>query len=246
MLVHGSVLALWIVLMCMAFVRNGILAWSVGLAYIAYDTLLLAFVFRQTLSLLRASSSPRMVNRTTISVVVAVYNEAEILPANLEALLTQSDPPDHIIIADDGSTDATCEILTERYAIPAPVYGELSQPSTLYPSLCWLRLSHGGKARALNSAMAFITTDVVLTVDGDTLPDKEATRAMRRAFSSDMNLVAATELLIPVCNRTPAGNSFSFSRPMNRSAISFRVLHGCARGACYLCRGHLQASARMR
>ncbi len=209
-IIHGSVLALWIALLCMAFMRNSVFAWSVGLAYIGYDTLLLAFVFVQTLSLLKTSPPPPAGVRSTVSVVVAVYNEAEILPANIEALLKQSDPPDHIIIADDGSTDATSEILAGRYGIQVPAYGEISPPGSLYPSLRWLRLPHGGKARTLNSAISFVSTDVVLTVDGDTLLDREAIGAVRRAFSSDADLAAVTGVLIPVCSGSLAGKCFQF------------------------------------
>ena len=42
----------------------------------------------------------------------------------------------------------------------------------------WLRLPHGGKARALNAALAYVDTDVVLTVDADTLLEPSAIAAV--------------------------------------------------------------------
>lgn len=46
----------------------------------------------------------------TISVVVPAYNEQELLPACLQALLTQTRQPDEIIIVDNNSSDRTAHI----------------------------------------------------------------------------------------------------------------------------------------
>ena len=43
-LIHGGALLLWVLLFAMAFAVGGVLAWSVGVAYVVYDTLLLVFV----------------------------------------------------------------------------------------------------------------------------------------------------------------------------------------------------------
>jgi cellulose synthase/poly-beta-1,6-N-acetylglucosamine synthase-like glycosyltransferase len=50
------------------------------------------------------------------------------------------------------------------------------------PTLIWPRLSHGGKATALNEALVQIDTDTVLTVDGDMLLEHDPIDAVRRAF----------------------------------------------------------------
>ena len=42
--IHAAVLVAWIALFVLAFVNGGVLAWSVGIAYIAYDTMLQGFV----------------------------------------------------------------------------------------------------------------------------------------------------------------------------------------------------------
>ncbi len=46
----------------------------------------------------------------TISVVVPAYNEEEVLPACIEALLSQTRTPDEIIIVDNNSSDRTAEV----------------------------------------------------------------------------------------------------------------------------------------
>jgi hypothetical protein len=52
-LIHGGVTVLWVLLFLRAFGTGGTFAWSVGLAYVGYDTALLLFVFVQTLPLWR-------------------------------------------------------------------------------------------------------------------------------------------------------------------------------------------------
>lgn len=222
-LIHGGVLLLWVGLFAMAFVHGGrmsvdggdLRAWSVGVAYVLYDTVLLLFVGWQTRSILqRPATTPADATaappRASLGVIVASHNEAAVLPVTLAALLGQSDVPDRIVIADDGSTDGTAALLTTRYGLVAPASGALSAASALHPSLYWLRLPHGGKAVALNAAIRCIDTETVLTVDGDTLLDTGAIAAVRRAFSAEPALVAATGVITPVCSRTLAGRCFQW------------------------------------
>src|SRR5262249_32673104 len=65
--------------------------------------------------------------------------------------------------------------------------------------LRWLRLPHGGKARALNQTILRLNTDLVVTADADTLLEPGAIAAMRGAFAREPELVAATGVLRPIC-----------------------------------------------
>ena len=151
-----------------------------------------------------------MVRRPTLGVLVAAHDEASVLPITLSALFGQDDPADLIIIADDGSRDATPEVLARLYGLAPPPLGRLSDPSPTHPTLRWLRLPHGGKARALNAALVAADTELVLTVDGDTLLDTGATAALREAFAANANLVAATGVLTPVCGSSLSGRFFQW------------------------------------
>jgi glycosyltransferase involved in cell wall biosynthesis len=55
-----------------------------------------------------------------ISVAMCTYNGAEFLPAQLQSIITQSRPPDEIVICDDRSTDDTQKLL-EKFATESPV-----------------------------------------------------------------------------------------------------------------------------
>jgi cellulose synthase/poly-beta-1,6-N-acetylglucosamine synthase-like glycosyltransferase len=209
-LIHGGVLVLWLVLFARAFGGHGLAAWSTGVAYVGYDTALLAFVAWQTLPLLRAPPAPACISpRPTLGVIVAAHNEAGILPRTLAALFAQTDRPDAILIADDGSHDATAELMA-GFGCAAPLVGSMSEMSSREPGLRWLRLPHQGKARALNDAIPRLETDIVLTVDADTLLQPDAIATMRQAFAADPALVAATGVLVPKCGPGASGRFFEW------------------------------------
>jgi len=210
--VHGSVVALWCLLLWAAFQRDSVLAWSVGVVYATYDTALLLFVAWQTRELrntmtMTAADAHSEAEETSIGVgvIVAAHNEESVLPVTLHALLNQTDRPDQIVVADDGSNDGTADLLTRRYGITPPPLGSLSAESTTHPGLFWLRLPHGGKARALNAALQLLHTDAVMTVDADTLLDPHAITAVRQAFRGERELVAATGVITPVCGNSLSG-----------------------------------------
>jgi cellulose synthase/poly-beta-1,6-N-acetylglucosamine synthase-like glycosyltransferase len=192
--IHAAVTLLWVALFARAFVANNVFAWSAGIAYVSYDTVLLLFVFCLSLRLYRRMPAAAPQGRVTVGVIVASYNEARVLPVVLAALRGQVDAPDEVIIADDGSTDDTGAVLA----------GEMQ------PGWRWLRLPHQGKAQALNDALMVASSDVVMTVDADTLLDPGAVGAMRRAFAADPDLVAATGVMEPVCGPGLAGRALQW------------------------------------
>ena len=52
-LIHGGVVVLWLALFARAFFLHGVVAWSTGIAYVVYDTLLLMFVAAKSWTLVR-------------------------------------------------------------------------------------------------------------------------------------------------------------------------------------------------
>ncbi len=208
--IHGSVLAVWLLLFANAFFGAGLWGWAVGVVYIAYDTFLLAFTFWQTLPLHRAATRPIVTSRPTLGVIIAAYNEESVLEATITSLLAQSDPPDEIMIADDGSTDGTLDLLCRVYGFTPPPIGEVTPPSPALPALRWLRAPHGGKAATLNRAIPHLTSELMLTVDADTILADDAIAAMRAAFAAAPGLVAATGVLAPFCDTTASGRFFEW------------------------------------
>ncbi|WP_157216496.1 glycosyltransferase family 2 protein [Flavisphingomonas formosensis] len=209
-LISASVVIFLLLLFAQAFIRQGLGAWATGVVYVLYDTALLIFTFWQVRILARPLPEPSATSRPSLGVIVAAHNEAQVLAVTIDTLLASNDPPDAILLADDGSTDDSRRVMMQRYGLLPPEIGMLSPPSPDVPILRWLRLPHGGKARALNAALTQIDTDIVLTVDADTLLEPQSLGAMRRAFAAEPALVAATGVLNPICDHSRSGRFFQW------------------------------------
>ena len=114
--IHGGALLLWILLFARAFFGGGVFAWSAAWpAYVLYDTVLLGFVFWHTLALLRPAVAAPPGALPDATIIVAAHDEAATLPITLAAMFAQTSPAAMILIADDGSSDATAALLTGEY-----------------------------------------------------------------------------------------------------------------------------------
>lgn len=194
-------LALWVVLLLLAFGRGGVLAWSLGMAYLAYDLVLMVFTGWQIAHIPgRAPTAGPQGPAPTVAVLIAAHNEATALPATLEGLLGQDPAPDEIVLADDGSTDDTARLLHNHGLSPT---GEPKRIGTT--AVRWLRLPHSGKSGALNAALQATDAEVILTVDADTMLEPGAIGAVRQAFWRDPDLVGVTGVITPVCAPTARG-----------------------------------------
>ncbi len=209
--ITGGAAILFIALIAQAFFRTGLASWSVGIVYILYDTGLLIFTGRKTWRLMKVVPPPVPgTTRPSLGVIVAAHNEADVLGITIDTLSQQNEPPDLILIADDGSADGTAETMKRLYALDCPTLGEMTGPAPGLATLRWLRVPHGGKARALNEAIQRVDTEIVLTVDADTLLDPGALAAMRGAFAAEPQLVAATGVLTPICGNSPTERLFQW------------------------------------
>jgi cellulose synthase/poly-beta-1,6-N-acetylglucosamine synthase-like glycosyltransferase len=105
----------------------------------------------------------------TVSVVIAAYNEAEGLEAKLNSIASLDYPPNRleVLVASDGSTDATADI--------AEGFGPRA--------VRVLRLPRGGKHIALNAAVAASTGDVVVFTDANSELAGDSVRLLVEPFA---------------------------------------------------------------
>jgi cellulose synthase/poly-beta-1,6-N-acetylglucosamine synthase-like glycosyltransferase len=205
---------LLVILFWQSVIRTSLFGWSVGLAYIGYDTFLLGFTAVQLWPLRHVMRStpppPGDAPRGRLGAIIAAHNEESSLQVTIDTLAGQDQPPEVILLTDDGSTDASAHVLRTVYGLEPPPIGQISAASPVLPALRWLRLPHGGKARALNAAIPLLDTELLLTVDADTLLAPGALRAMRDAFAAEPQLVAATGVLVPICGTRPVQRLFQW------------------------------------
>jgi biofilm PGA synthesis N-glycosyltransferase PgaC len=92
----------------------------------------------------------------SITIVIACFNEEETIEETLDYVAKQDYPGElEILVADDGSTDRTAELARRRTEVDHRI--------------AVVKLPHGGKAQTLTAALKNVETDLVATVDADTL-----------------------------------------------------------------------------
>jgi len=119
-----------------------------------------------------------------IAVIVTTYNRPDALEAVLEGYLTQTDPDFELIVADDGSGDATRAVV-ERFAARAR-----------FPVRHVWQDDQGFRAAAIrNKAVAATDADYVLFTDGDCIPARDFVSQHRRLAEAGWFLSANRVLL---------------------------------------------------
>jgi len=97
-----------------------------------------------------------------VSIIVPAYNEEAGIEACVRSLLASDYPRFEVIVVDDGSTDRTSAIVAELDA----------------PGLRLIRQPNAGKPAALNTGIAAARFDILVMVDGDTVFERAALRAL--------------------------------------------------------------------
>jgi cellulose synthase/poly-beta-1,6-N-acetylglucosamine synthase-like glycosyltransferase len=134
-----------------------------GVALLVFLVVPLTFFFFQLmLFLFRRKERPGKPGHPAppLDVIMAAWNEEAQIVATLrriELAAIAYGGPVRVIIADDGSTDRTAE-LAEAMNYPAAA-----------ARIVVVRCRHAGKGPALNSALAFATTEIVVRIDADIL-----------------------------------------------------------------------------
>ncbi len=123
----------------------------------------------------------------SISVVVAAWNEEDLVARRIENLLASDYPEDllEIIIASDGSTDRTNEIVA-AYAARDDRVGLLA-------------LEHHGKTPTVNAGVAAATGDIIISSDAGTMFNEDTIRKLASYFADDSVDCVVGELnMVPI------------------------------------------------
>lgn len=126
-----------------------------------------------------------------ISVALATKNRAALLSETLFALMAQRWPSDRfeIIVADNGSTDATRSVV-ERAARAGQ------------PRICYRYVPEAGKSRALNVALSVCLGTYIALTDDDVTPDPNWLTELAAAFETN-NAAFVAGRILPRWEREP-------------------------------------------
>lgn len=131
----------------------------------------------------KPSSSP-LTTYPSVTITVPCWNEEKTVIKTVDSLLNLNYPSDklHIIIVDDGSTDATWHVI-QQYAG--------------HPQITLLQKENGGKHTAINLGISRAkTADIIGCLDADSFVEKNALAEIARAFNEDPEMMAATPTIV--------------------------------------------------
>jgi cellulose synthase/poly-beta-1,6-N-acetylglucosamine synthase-like glycosyltransferase len=145
--------------------------------------------------ILGSAAAPR------ISVIAPAYNEESTIGESVPALLALFYPNLEIVVVNDGSRDATVDVLRDQYdLVPIhPIYDReipckpirALYRSRSHPNLVVVDKENGGKADALNAGLNLSTGELVCAIDSDTLIEPDALQRMVRPFLTGDEFIAA-------------------------------------------------------
>ena len=143
-----------------------------------------------------------------VSILVPAHNEEGGIVASLHSMLALHYPEFEVVVASDGSTDRTMELLIEHFALvadpriyrraitTAPVHRIYR--SLRHPNLVVVDKDQGGRADALNAALNMSRHPLVAAIDADSLLDAEAILRASRLFLEDEQVVGVGGTIRPL------------------------------------------------
>jgi cellulose synthase/poly-beta-1,6-N-acetylglucosamine synthase-like glycosyltransferase len=209
-----------------------IAATLVGYSYLGYPAWLW----------LRSGWAPRPVRRgsalPSVSAVMVVRNEEEVIGRKLENLLSLEYPTDklEIVVVSDGSSDRTSAILDE--------YSQASSEGSRVRTL--MKPSSQGKAAGLNDAIQVAKGEILLFTDARQQIEPAALRMLIENFSDPTVGAASGELMLgdPLTGETGKGMGlyWRIEKKIRELESATGSVAG-ATGAIYCARRSLLASA---
>lgn len=108
------------------------------------------------------------------SIVIATYNRAELLPRALESIINQSFKDWEIIIVDDGSTDATPQVVSEFLSQKLPI--------------SYIQQENMGVAMARNKGVFKAKAEYITFLDSDDWYEPHHLETRNEILSKDLTL----------------------------------------------------------
>ncbi|WP_445665391.1 glycosyltransferase [Fodinibius sp. AD559] len=176
---------------------------TINTVYLALVVGALIYVRKQMLhpSVVKADALFKTELFKSISILVPAYNEADNIVESVESLLKLEYPEYHIIVVNDGSTDDTLQRLIEHFNLTeTDIYFEEQieheQIRTIYRSpdtamLTVIDKKNGGKADALNAGINIADTDLVCSIDADSILEQNVLKKLIQTFIEHKNTIAA-------------------------------------------------------
>jgi cellulose synthase/poly-beta-1,6-N-acetylglucosamine synthase-like glycosyltransferase len=145
-----------------------------------------------------------------IALLAPAYNEAATIKNSIQSLLGLDYPGFEVIVINDGSKDATLDVLRTAFQLRdedrdyeaaiahKPIRGIYR--SATHPKLLVIDKVNGGKADALNAGLNLARAPIVCSIDADSLLESDALLRAVQPFVEDPQRVIATGGTVRVVN----------------------------------------------
>ncbi len=176
-------------------------------SYIIFGIWLIFPIFHITNSLVILRKKPYYqkseikLSEKPLTILVPCYNEESIIKTTIMGIDGLNYKNYQYILINDGSTDNSFEVIDEMLDLEIhkikPNNGDLvfSTLKGIYrskkdPRILVIDKFNGGKADSLNAGITYADSDLVITLDADSILDEKALHVINRAFENP-NLIAA-------------------------------------------------------
>ncbi|ABF39402.1 polysaccharide deacetylase [Candidatus Koribacter versatilis Ellin345] len=147
----------------LSFILFGAVSQFIIAVFFVGDVLMTGrLVFIGTLAIYDRIRGPRLTAdpdyRPAVAVLIPAYNEEKVIERTVRSVLDSDYPKLRAIVIDDGSKDATVEVVEQLFAaeIASGKVTLLTKPNS-------------GKAAALNYGLEFVTEEIFVGIDADTI-----------------------------------------------------------------------------
>lgn len=110
--------------------------------------------------------------RPRVCIIITAYNYGHFLAACLDSVYAQTTAADEVVVINDGSSDATADILASETGVRV-----ISQPNS-------------GQAAAFNAGFAATTSEVIVFLDADDRLKPDAVDCLKRIWSDDLSALS--------------------------------------------------------
>jgi cellulose synthase/poly-beta-1,6-N-acetylglucosamine synthase-like glycosyltransferase len=150
-----------------------------------------------------------------ISIIAPAYNEQLSIVDSVKSLLACRYAEFEVLVVNDGSTDATMDLLQEAFNLvqvdrvprarmeTRPIHGLYTCPWDM--RLTVLVKDNGGKADALNAGIAYAQYPLFCAIDADTMLDPRALARLAWEFQAHPDSVAAGGIVRVINGSTVSG-----------------------------------------
>ncbi len=143
---------------------------------VKYFLQLLVAPFYGLIERIRESKLPQVNKQPLVSVLIPAWNEEVGIIKTLRSVIDNYYENLEVIVINDGSTDRTHDLVMDFFE-------SYQKNQFLKPKVKYLKLANGGKALALNRGLKISKGEIIVTVDADSVMDKNMISGMVRRFN---------------------------------------------------------------